>query len=101
MFARRAAAKILSADDDVAGAHVFGVLRLDLAKNVLGEFERVDGDVKTAGNNLVRIHVFSKSPGFSHNFSFFHHNGNDGARRKFFMFFGFLRVPLSRRVPRS
>jgi hypothetical protein len=48
------------------GLHVFGVFRLDLAKDVFGEFERGDGDVKPTGDDFVGVHVFSESPGFSH-----------------------------------
>src|SRR5258706_3891759 len=55
MFARRAAAKILSADNDIARLDSFGIVRLDLAEYTFRQFLRNDGDVVTSGDNLVRV----------------------------------------------
>jgi hypothetical protein len=58
------AAKVLAADDDVAGLGGSGVLRFDFAKDILGKFQRVNGDVVPAGDDLVGVHVLSERPGF-------------------------------------
>ena len=66
MFTRRTTAKVLSSDDDVAGSYITCIDRLDFAKDILGEFKRVDRDVIPTGDDLVGVHVLSEGPGFAH-----------------------------------
>ena len=66
VLARRTTAEVLPANDHIPRLDVPGILRLDLAKDIPGKLERIDGDVVPAGNDLVRVEVLSKCPGFAH-----------------------------------